>query len=73
MDYIYFLVRYIPFWAVPLLFISLEFAHRYWRKERRKVARTFAMLAIFSGCMIVAYYVGGGPEKTVKFIINITM
>ena len=70
MDQIAFMVRYIPFWAIPLAFISVEFGFRYWLKGRKRVYRFCFFLTIFSFVMTCLYFWAGGPEKTARIILN---
>lgn len=71
MDSIYFLVRYIPFWAIPVILIAGEFAYIYWLKSRKMVVVFFLGMAFFSFCSIIFYYWNGGPEKSVQTVIKL--
>lgn len=66
MEVVYFIIRYTPFWAVPLLMISLEFAYIYWLKSLRKMALSFILLGFISFLMTAFYYWAGGPDNAVK-------
>lgn len=68
MDMFYFVIRHTPFWAVPLLYIGLQFGYLYWVKEYRRPAFAFFALAFLMSIMIIFYYWGGGPEKSVERI-----
>lgn len=68
MDLVYFSLRHTPFWAVPLLYIGVQFFYLYWVRDFRRVAAVFFCLAVFSSFMIAFYYIAGGPELTVKFV-----
>jgi hypothetical protein len=74
MDYFYFLIRHTPFWAIPLLYICLQFGYLYWSKEYRRAAFCFLALTPFIGLSLILYYWLGGPELTVlkiqQFIEN---
>jgi len=63
MNTLQFLIRHTPFWAIPLIFLSVEFAYIYWLRERKRVARTFIALGVFCLACLVFYYMAGGPEK----------
>jgi drug/metabolite transporter superfamily protein YnfA len=71
MDEIYFLTRYIPFWAVPLLLIGGEFAYLFWVRKKKKWVTLCTMLAIISFCSLIYYWWAGGPEKSVQFLMKI--
>ena len=71
MQYLYFLVRYIPFWAVPLFMISCQFAYVYWLKSLKKIAIVFFGLGFFCLGLIVFYFYVGGGEHVVHFVQNL--
>ncbi|MBJ00684.1 MAG: hypothetical protein CME67_05580 [Halobacteriovoraceae bacterium] len=70
MDEIYFLVRYTPFWAVPLLLIGGEFAYLFWLRRKQKLTMLCLSFAAFGLCALVYYYWAGGPEKSVKYFME---
>jgi hypothetical protein len=69
-DYLCFLIRYIPFWAIPTLFITAEFGYRYWLKRKSRVF--FSFFLIFCSCLTLLgfYYWAGGPEKSVEVFLK---
>ena len=69
MDIIYFILKYIPFWAVPIALISAEFGYIYWLKSLKKISITFLITAFFCVISIVYYYLAGGPIGAVKTFI----
>ena len=70
MDVAVFMLRYIPFWAVPLAIISGEFGYIYWLKSIYRIATLFWMLFGFSIIMIGYYYYAGSPENASKLFVN---
>ena len=70
MDSIYFIIRYTPFWAIPIILIAGEFAYIYWLKSRKTVVVFFLGMAFISFAAIVFYYWNGGPEKSVQTVIQ---
>ena len=70
MDVIYFLTRYIPFWAIPTMIIAGEFAYIYWLKSRKSIVFALVGLGGFSFLSIIFYYVAGGPERSVQALIS---
>lgn len=74
MDFIYFLLRYIPFWTVPIVLIAGEFSYIYWLKSFHRLAYILFAIAFF--CLILNgfYFWSGGPDKIViKFNEIISM
>lgn len=68
MQEVYFLARHIPFWAVPLIVLGLEFAYMFWLKKK-KFSVTFCLILAFIGLSAIFFYIwAGGPEKSVKKI-----
>jgi hypothetical protein len=64
----YFLVRHIPWWAVPLIIIGGEFAYFFWLKKKRKSVYFFVLMALV-GFLSISFYVwAGGPNKAVKIL-----
>jgi hypothetical protein len=72
MDEIYFLVRFTPFWAVPILLISLEFAYLFWLRKKKRFMLLFLSMSLNSLVALIFYYWAGGPERSVKYLIRIT-
>jgi hypothetical protein len=70
MDEIYFLIRYTPFWSIPLLIIGGEFSYISWIRKKKKWFIASLSIATFSFFMSVFYYWAGGPEKSVKLVIK---
>jgi len=66
MDIIYFIIRYIPFWAIPLLMISLQFSYTYWLKNIKRITYLFVGSGGFAFFCIVYYYWAGGPVLAVS-------
>ena len=71
MQYAYFLVRYIPFWAVPMLMISCQFAYIYWLKSLKKIAAVFITFGFICFSLIVFYFYHGGGERVVYYVQGI--
>lgn len=71
MDSIYFLVRYIPFWGVPMLLLGAEFTYVAWLRKKKKWIVVSFMIALFSLSCLIFYYWAGGPEKSVQLLIEV--
>ena len=67
-DPIYFIVRYIPFWAVPLLLIAAQFAYIYWLKEVRFIAIIFIGISAFCLVSLIYYMFAGSPHDAAGLI-----
>ena len=65
MHYLFFLVRYIPFWAIPLLIIVGEVAYIYWLREAKRVCYGLLTICLFCIMAVGYYYWAGGPDRSV--------
>lgn len=65
-----FLVRFTPFWSIPMLVIGFEFAYLFWVRKKKKRMLGFLLMGTFSFIMTVFYYWAGGPEKSVDLIMQ---
>lgn len=70
LELFFFLLRYTPFWAIPLIFISGEFGLRYFLKKKRPVYIFCLGVIFFSFLFLAFYFYAGGPEKSVRYIIK---
>jgi hypothetical protein len=69
-DIFAFFIRHTPFWAIPLLFICLEFGNMYRLKKSMGAAKLFFSTAIICMGFLIYYYWAGGPEKSVDKMFN---
>lgn len=65
-----FILRYTPFWSIPLFIIFAELAYIYCRKGKIKLVILFTLSSLFFILCTILYYFGGGPEKATKTLIN---
>lgn len=70
-DELYFLTRYIPFWAVPALLISLECAYLSWIRKKKKYVIISSIVSCISLVLVIFYFYCGGPDKSVKQVNKI--
>jgi hypothetical protein len=64
----YFIVRHIPWWAVPFIILGGEFAYFFWLKKKKKSAYVCVMAALI-GFLFLGFYIwAGGPNKSVKIL-----
>lgn len=66
MDALYFLIRYTPFWGVPVGMIAVQFAYIYWLKDIRRISYLLVIVALFCLVCVILYLVAGGPDDSVK-------
>ena len=65
LDTLYFLVRYTPFWSIPLFFISLEYFREYLVRGLLGVALGFLSITIFTAVSFLLYFYYGTPDKAI--------
>ena len=65
---ILFLTTYIPFWAIPAIFILVELFHIAKKREKHKYLATFVLLIIINSILVILYYVAGGPHKSADYV-----
>ncbi|MBT3585466.1 MAG: hypothetical protein HN509_11215 [Halobacteriovoraceae bacterium] len=70
MDAVYFIFRYIPFWAVPLFIISCQFFYTYWLKDYRRAAYVFVASGVFSFVFLLYYIWAGSPDNSAGNLEN---
>ena len=62
-DIILFILKYTPFWAIPIGLMSAHFGYLYWLKDYRDVAWVWGFILLFCLTMTVMYFVLGGPDQ----------
>jgi hypothetical protein len=67
LDVVYFLLRYVPFWAIPLIIIFLQLAYLYWLKGIRIFFYLLVGLSCFLFLVVIFYIYAGGPDGTVRY------
>jgi hypothetical protein len=70
MEHFYFLVKYTPFWAIPVLMICAEFAYIFWLKAYKSVSIVLSMFAAVCIVMLIFYYWSGGPDGSVRHLLE---
>ncbi|MBD66408.1 MAG: hypothetical protein CME62_14450 [Halobacteriovoraceae bacterium] len=68
MSEVYFLIRYTPFWAVPVLMIAGEFTYKMWLRKKKKATLFCGILSIICLLSNIFYVYAGGPEKSVSLV-----
>lgn len=71
LDIFIFLLKFIPFWAVPLGLTSAHFAYLYWLKDYKEIAYVWGISTLFCLTFVVLYFVIGGPDHIVEVFIRI--
>jgi len=70
-DIFIFIVKFIPFWAVPMILISIHFAYLYWLKDFREMTYVWGAITLFCLTSIVLYFALGGPDQIVVTLLKI--
>ncbi|TNF31755.1 MAG: hypothetical protein EP319_01340 [Deltaproteobacteria bacterium] len=73
MDVVYFIIKYIPFWAVPMCFIFFPTGYIFWTKDSRAVSAVLFSLGLLCIAFIGFWAWAGGPDRSVQafdIIIN---
>ncbi|MBL7665775.1 MAG: hypothetical protein JNM93_11630 [Bacteriovoracaceae bacterium] len=68
---LYFIVRYTPFWSIPILVITTEYAYIFWLRNKKIPARILISLSIICTLFTAFYYWAGGPERSVRKVIEV--
>lgn len=66
LDIFLFILKYIPFWAVPMALTSAHFAYLYWLKDYREIAYVWGVSTLFCLTSVAAYFFIGGPDQIVQ-------
>lgn len=66
MDIFHFILKYTPFWSIPLIMICMEFAYIYWLKSIKEVAKAFMAVAFVCVLALGHYIWSGGPDGVVE-------
>jgi hypothetical protein len=70
MNEFYFLIKFIPFWAVPCFLLFGEFGLIAKKKKKGKWAIFCGAMAIANLAMVAFYYWAGGPEKAARMTFD---
>ena len=65
-----FVLRYIPFWSIPLFIILVEIAYIYYRRGKRGMVFLCVFFLLFLLLLTISYYFLGGPEEVSKIFTN---
>lgn len=71
MQYVLLAVRYIPFWAIPLIFICGQFIYIFWLKNLRNAVYFLGGVILFCIFSLCFYFYLGGAERAVHFTQNL--
>lgn len=71
MDELYFLVRFTPFWSVPLMIIGAELTYIFWLRKKKKLISFCVIFSIFGAICTALYFIAGGPEKSVWMVMKL--
>lgn len=71
LDIFLFILKYIPFWAVPMGLMSANFAYLYWLKDFREIAYGWGVVTLFCLTSTAVYFVIGGPDQIVQTFTHV--
>jgi len=71
LDVGFFIIKYTPFWAVPLILMSLHFAYIYWLKDYREIAYFCGAITSFCLTSLLVYLLMGGPDRIVNTLAHL--
>ena len=66
-----FILKYIPFWAVPMGLMSGHFAYLYWLKDYREIAYVWGAVTLFCLTSVALYFIIGGPDQIVQTFTHV--
>ena len=70
-DIFLFIVKYTPFWAVPLGLINANFAYLFWLKDFKGLAKICSSITLFCLTFVIVYLLLGGPNQSTKTLTHI--
>lgn len=71
-DVLFFVLKYTPWWSIPIMVMSLQFAYVYWLKDYRPVSVGLVFLAGFCLVMLALYILLGGPVINQTLLKTVT-
>jgi hypothetical protein len=68
MGFLVFMVRYTPFWAVPVFILCISFFFIYWAKDIKRVSY-FLIVVGFIQLLFLGFWMWvGGPVASVRWL-----
>lgn len=71
LDILIFIIKYVPFWAVPMGLMCAHFAYLYWLKDYREFAYAWVVLTLFCLTSVLVYFILGGPDRIVQTFMHV--
>ena len=71
LDILLFILKYIPFWAVPMGLMSAKFGYNYWIKDFKEMAYAWGAITLFCLTSVALYFVIGGPDQIVQTFTHV--
>jgi hypothetical protein len=68
MHFIFILIHYLPFWAVPILLLSIEFALIYHLKGLRFPMLLCSLMGTVCFVLLVIYFMSGSPDEATRLL-----
>ena len=66
LDILILILKYIPFWAVPMGMMSANFGYNYWLKDFKEMSYGWFTIAFFCLTSTVIYFAIGGPDQIIQ-------
>ena len=70
-DIFLFVLKYIPFWAVPMGLMSASFGYNYWLKDYKEMSFAWMAIALFCLTSIIVYFFIGGPDQIIQTFTHV--
>lgn len=67
MDALFFLLRYTPWWSIPIILICMQFAYIYWLKDLWTYAYILWAAAFLCFLVLVYYVYAGSPDNAARY------
>ena len=64
LDPILFLLKYAPYWGIPVIILATQFVYINWLKESWSGMIIFGLLGIIAIIFVIFYFFNGGPYAT---------
>ena len=71
MEFLHFILKYIPFWSVPTCIICLQFTLIYRERDCFKTYIAFIIVGFISLLFTIYYIWAGGGDMAVKHFMDI--
>ncbi len=70
-DVLFFILKYTPWWAIPIMVMCIQFGYIYWLKDYRPISVLLGIVAFICLCFLILYILLGGPQINQVLLKNI--